>query len=260
MLCETRHRAKRDRLAYGTRTKCSCSFLVTHSCEFSTDWSKDATSHWHACTKKNCEEVADKANHTWDEGKVTTEATQEADGVKTFTCTVCSQTKTEAVVFTGLTEAAWNAAFEDSVFENFAYSEVATTSGNGVSVDTETIYKFTKDGAWAKMVVGAESEESYAPDLASANMVRDQLIDSIKSMTPYGSYKYDADTKTYKATKQIKVETLNASTDDITLTFANGKLVEIKYSISFTQNNISFSATSTVTISDYGTVVLNPTA
>ena len=124
----------------------------------------------------------------------------------------------------------------------------------------KTIYKFTKENAWAKMVMGGQSEESYAPDIESANMVREQLIDSIKSMTSYDSYKYDAETKTYKATKQIKIDALDASTDDITLTFANGKLVEIKYSISFKQNNIDFSATSTVTLSDYGTVVLNPNA
>ena len=231
---------------------------VMHKCEFSADWSKDDTAHWHACTKKNCEEVADKAEHTWDEGKITTAATQEADGVKTFTCTVCSHTKTEVVAFTGLTEADWNAAFEDSVFENFTYTEVGKTTGNGVSVDSETVYKFTKDGAWVKMTMGSESEESFAPDLASANMGRKQLVDSIKSLTPYDGYKYDAETKTYKATKAIKIDALNASTDDVTLTFANGKLVEIKYSISFKQNNIDFSATATVTISDYGTVTLNP--
>ena len=79
-------------------------------------------------------------------------------------------------------------------------------------------------------------------------------------MTSYDSYKYDAETKTYKATKQIKIDALDASTDDVTLTFANGKLVEIKYTASFTQQGISFNVTSTVTISDYGTVVLDPAA
>lgn len=35
--------------------------------------------------------------HVWDEGKVTTEATTEAEGVKTYTCTICGDTKTEAI-------------------------------------------------------------------------------------------------------------------------------------------------------------------
>lgn len=231
-----------------------------HECEFSTEWSKDATSHWHACTGEKCEEIADKADHTWDEGKITTKATQEAEGVKTFTCTVCAQTKTEAVVFTGLSEEDWNAAFAASVFENFAYSEVSATSGNGVTMTTEMIYKFTKDTAWAKMTMGERTQESYAPDTESANEAREQLIDSMKSLTPYASFEYDAATKTYKATKAIEIASLNASTSDVTLTFANGKLVEIKYTVTFTQNEIELSATSTVTLSDYGTVELTPPA
>ncbi len=36
-------------------------------------------------------------DHIWDSGKVTTAATCKADGVKTFTCSICGQTKTEAI-------------------------------------------------------------------------------------------------------------------------------------------------------------------
>ncbi len=231
-----------------------------HKCEFSADWSKDEASHWHACTKEDCVEVADKAEHTWNEGEITTAATQEADGVKTFTCTACAQTKTEAVAFTGLSEAEWNAAFADAVFKNFAYKEVATTAGSGVSVITEATYKFTEDNAWIAMTVAGQTAESYAPDKASANELRKQMVDSIKSLTPYASYEYDAATKTYKATKEIYIASLDASTKDITLTLVDGKLAEIKYSISFTQEGISLTATSTVTVSDYDTVVLTPPA
>ena len=39
--------------------------------------------------------------HTWDEGKVTTEPTCTEKGVKTYTCTVCKETKTEAVAALG---------------------------------------------------------------------------------------------------------------------------------------------------------------
>ena len=41
--------------------------------------------------------------HTWDEGKVTTEATCTTEGVKTYTCTICGETKTEAVAALGHT-------------------------------------------------------------------------------------------------------------------------------------------------------------
>ena len=38
-----------------------------------------------------------KKDHTWDNGVVTTEPTAEKEGVKTYTCTVCNETKTEPI-------------------------------------------------------------------------------------------------------------------------------------------------------------------
>ena len=43
----------------------------------------------------SCEEV--KHEHTWNDGEVTTAATCANKGVKTFTCTVCKETKTEEI-------------------------------------------------------------------------------------------------------------------------------------------------------------------
>ena len=42
--------------------------------------------------------------HSWDEGKVTKPATETEDGVKTFTCTRCSETKTETIPATGVVD------------------------------------------------------------------------------------------------------------------------------------------------------------
>lgn len=55
----------------------------------------DDTNHQSYCTK--CEAVLATEAHTWDEGTVTTEPTVEAEGVKTFTCTACGHTRTEAI-------------------------------------------------------------------------------------------------------------------------------------------------------------------
>ncbi len=46
------------------------------------------------------EEIPATGNHTWNEGVVTTKPTCTKKGVKTFTCTVCSATKTEDVAMT----------------------------------------------------------------------------------------------------------------------------------------------------------------
>lgn len=253
-------------LLFGTcLTLSSCSVpdfvndLIHIECEFSEEWSGDETHHWHKCTSERCDEIADKAEHTWDDGVITTKATQEADGVKTFTCSGCNQIKEETVVFTGLSKEDWNAAFAKSLFENFTYKEVATTKSNGISVDSEVTYKFTENAAWVQIITAGQTQQSYAPDKASVEQGRNQLIQSIKDMTPYSSYEYDAESKTYKATNPIKIEALDTSTDDVTLTFSEGRLVKIEYSISFVQNGVSITATSVVTITDYDeTFVLKP--
>ena len=41
--------------------------------------------------------IAATGIHTWDEGTVTKEATEDAEGVMTYTCTVCGTTKTESI-------------------------------------------------------------------------------------------------------------------------------------------------------------------
>ena len=65
--------------------------------DFSSKWEYDETSHWHECMTKKHSDVADKADHTFDEGVITTPSTEDATGVKTFTCTVCGYQKTESV-------------------------------------------------------------------------------------------------------------------------------------------------------------------
>ena len=65
--------------------------------DFSSKWEYDETSHWHECMTKKHSDVADKADHTFDTGNITTPPTEDAEGVKTFTCTVCGYQKTESV-------------------------------------------------------------------------------------------------------------------------------------------------------------------
>ena len=73
-----------------------------HEHTFSQEWSKDADYHWHAATCEHTTEVSAKEAHKWGEGQITTQPTEKEAGVKTFTCTVCGQTKTEPVKATGV--------------------------------------------------------------------------------------------------------------------------------------------------------------
>lgn len=64
---------------------------------FSEEWSNNETHHWHACADKGCKEIKDKAEHSWDGGKVTVEPTTEQKSTMVYTCTVCRREKTESI-------------------------------------------------------------------------------------------------------------------------------------------------------------------
>lgn len=69
---------------------------LDHTHDWSGEWSKDDTYHWHDCLN-NCGEKKDNAAHIWDDGTVTKQPTADAEGEKTFECTVCGKTKTETL-------------------------------------------------------------------------------------------------------------------------------------------------------------------
>ena len=64
---------------------------------FAEEWSNDETYHWHACADKDCKEIKDKAEHSWNGGNVTVEPTTEQKGTMVYTCTVCRREKTESI-------------------------------------------------------------------------------------------------------------------------------------------------------------------
>ena len=72
----------------------------THTHTYSEQWSHNDSEHWHTCTGADCDEVIDKAAHTWDNGNITKEPTCTAKGEMTYTCTVCKATKTEEIATT----------------------------------------------------------------------------------------------------------------------------------------------------------------
>ena len=61
------------------------------------EWTKNETHHWHQTMAGGVAMVSDKAEHTWDDGKVTVEATISQEGEMTYTCTVCEYEKKEVI-------------------------------------------------------------------------------------------------------------------------------------------------------------------
>lgn len=153
------------------------------------EWKHDETNHWQECSV--CHDIIDKAEHTyashkcedsatctkaecgyvkpagqhnWDEGKVTTPATCTTDGVKTFTCKVCSETKTETIKAPGHT------VVEDAAKEPTC-TETGLTAGKHCSVCNEILeaqtvvpakgHKMTKTEAKAATCTEPGNSEYY---------------------------------------------------------------------------------------------------
>ncbi len=83
------------------------------------------------CGETRTEDIA-VVDHAWDEGVVTTQPTCTEKGVKTYTCTVGGETRTEDIAATGHT-------WDESVV-----TKEATCTENGVKTYTCTVCKETK--------------------------------------------------------------------------------------------------------------------
>lgn len=127
------------------------------------DWQTNTDEHWkvYSC----CQAKAQEGTHTWDEGKVTTPATCTGAGVKTYTCAVCSATKTKTIPATGHTPGA--AVCENKVAATCttagSYDEVVycTACGNEVSRTQKTIDKLAHDYDTTKWVKADENQHGH---------------------------------------------------------------------------------------------------
>lgn len=80
--------------------------------EFSDEWQRDESYHWHECTKKNHTDTTEKAAHVWDDGVITVPPTEEKDGEKTLTCTECGYKSIRSI-----TKLTHTHKFDNSVWE-----------------------------------------------------------------------------------------------------------------------------------------------
>ena len=99
---------------------CICLSALTacaHKHSYSPEYAKDDAYHWLTCADTKCAEIFSREEHSWDGGKTTVQPTASADGVITYTCTVCSHVKNESISLkTTVTSDEWIAAFNMSNF------------------------------------------------------------------------------------------------------------------------------------------------
>ena len=251
---------------------CSDSAPESHEHSYAAAWSSDESYHWHECTSTvgTCDApVNGKAEHSWDEGVITQEATAEADGVKTYTCTVCSKTKTETVKYVApaielkedsdfsaliseqVTEDEWKAAFEIEnvsikVHDNYYDTpDMKIKFCNGeiyacvIGAETQYFYYFNKlsDGTivysnGGETISVAPDNESYQSVLTGYNYALNWNYPDFSEF--YSSFTYDSVKGTYILNSEVTTSSSVFDGNSMRMDFAeikiiNGKLAYLRY-------------------------------
>ena len=140
---------------------------VEHTHSWETTWTKDPEYHWHKCS--GCSEIKDKAAHTWDAGRVTKEPGAYSTGTKTYTCTVCSQTKNEDIPATGGGETEGSFTFNETALNT--PQEIHTTNQKNYLNFSKPYYSITGSDLNSFSATGASSlqKSSWAPKSVSVS-------------------------------------------------------------------------------------------
>lgn len=141
--------------------KCSvCDYIITPALGHTThtpeeNWRNDETNHWHKCT--GCNEILDKATHTYGDWTVTKQPTATESGEKERTCSVCGYKQIETVPMTGesekvaITVTGGNGGGSYNVGDTVTVTANAPAEGkkfdgwyvNGEKVSSDNSYTFT---------------------------------------------------------------------------------------------------------------------
>lgn len=263
---------------------------TSHEHSFGSDWQKDGSVHWRACTGGGCKEIADRAEHVWTDMGVIVEPTQDSNGTLRQKCSVCEAVKDSTVAFEGINENKWNTMLSDANFENFTLlteGNMTTTQGGQTfgPYKTKSACKMTAD-KMALILYDAESDapipgdsmEIFEGEIAEAQRQQyTQLFLNILSQ--YESFSYDADNKIYQideltvwngTIKGISMREEEVQLIDVPCTIeirnaeaalsVDGKILSLvcDYTQTMTMDGeeiVAFGVT-TWTFSDYGTTVI----
>ena len=174
--------------------------------------------------------------HTWDEGKITTEPTCTETGVKTYTCSVCEETRTEEIKALGHDWSDWTVLKEAT--DNEAGIEVRTckndpshtetreitrgpvyyrnTSGDGSSYSRETEEPLT-----FRFVRSVNEKETFAHFMGV-------LVDH--KAIGEADYKAEPGSVIITLTSAF-LNTLEAGTHTLTAIFSDGNDVDVEFTI-----------------------------
>jgi len=109
----------------------------THQHSYSSDWTSDASGHWHSATCEHKGEVTDKAKHTFGDWTTTKEATCTQEGKKTVYCTVCEYEKEETIPAKGHSGGIWEITKEPTQTESGQMKRECEVCGETVTKELQ---------------------------------------------------------------------------------------------------------------------------
>lgn len=182
-------------------------------------WSKDVTNHWHVCTRDGCGAKVDEATHTWDDGKVTTEATETTEGVKTYTCTVegCGATKTESIPMVSVVYLRWQenqtcrlewSTVDDAAKYKVSVFEGASCAGDAVLTRTLSVAYYNMQNIVMTLAgetdvtysIKVEALDSNGSVLSEVGVLNGAIVVTVSGTAPEYSFSVNEDNKTYTMT------------------------------------------------------------
>ncbi len=223
--------------------------------------------------------------HDWDDGTITTEPTETESGIKTYSCSGCSETKTEIVY--AQSQSSWDSAFEkvetttnvtvninaviedgDETIEAYAFYQLdnykfymfgrTLASGGGYYVDEcyytkidGINYEFEvkySNGVW----VWVKTEYSYddIPYVLGGLVLPSTLWTELKNSC--AEFEYDINTNTYSsATKTMELYGMTIS--NISIVIENGTLVGFNYTMTYEDGRVQKQE---ATYTHYGTTIV----
>lgn len=239
----------------------------THEHNYTSTWSSDEDYHWHDCTSTagTCDAPQNsKAEHSWDEGVITKEATAEADGIKTYTCTVCSKTKTEPVKYVApaielkedtdfsalvseqVTEDEWKTAFEiknvtikkhDNIYNDQSDTLIEINDSEVYVNMPRYVYYFNKLEDGTLEMIDDGEKVTYTSDNAKYQSMLEYYNYALNWNYPnfskfYSSFTYDSANGVYVLNETVRTnsvfEGMGFDYDFAELKIINGKLAYIR--------------------------------
>lgn len=231
-----------------------------HTHSFSEEWLTDKANHWHACTEQDCPECADMAAHTYDEGAITASPSLTADGVRTFTCTVCGYTRTEDIVSdTRVAKEEWQSILGLRDTDNLKITATGSrvTGANTpipmsmtYELDGHTIYMKSTSGEVTVMELYLTQEgdqyTAYPYDMSSKIWTSTPITPSdyeryrqdFSRLFAYEDFEYHTVSRTYFNAKPIEYD--GTTITDVEIGIVNGALVKIAYTQSTTDTSVTY--------------------